>query len=600
VDCISKKTIFNICILAALFYCFAAISMGMENQSQLQNVSLEQSLNEKQENQSEMILLERQARNPLRGCTGSCSKSNGTGATVNICPCNFQEHFDQENSDLWLKSDWENIDPVYLNAWLPDPDHIKVADGNLQLILDNEPCIDDVSLCHGQNFASGQYYTACNDFQYGNLSARIMAGKGNGVITSMYLFEDGGVAGVQDEIDIEIFGKYPTAPGRWEMQTNYFRQGDMGDCWEPYGIPEPCHVGVIPLSFDPTESYHDYAISWIGEGETCTDIKWYVDDKLRRHVWLDKNGYIHSNIFDEIGNIIESSNIYKGSLPNAGSRIILGLWAAQNWDLAGVFNYVSPITAKFDWMAFSQPACASDQIGVFRNGPWYLDSNGNRVWDPESGDIAFWFGTSGDIPISGDWDGDGKDEIGVFRNGPWYLDYNGNMAWDPGSADVSFWFGTTGDQPVTGDWNGDGKDEIGVFRNGPWYLDYNGNRVWDPESGDIAFWFGTSGDMPVSGDWNGDGKDEIGVFRNGPWYLDYNGNRVWDPESDDVSFWFGTSGDMPVAGNWNSDGKDEIGVFRNGPWYLDYNGNRVWEPSSGDISCWFGTSGDRPVSGRWS
>ena len=525
--------------------------MGKENQSQLQNVSLEQSLFEKQVNQSEIILLERQARNPLRGCTGSCSTSNSTRATVNVCPCNFIDHFYQENSDLWLKSDWENIDPVYLNAWLPDPNHINISDGNLCLILNNEPCIDDVSSCHGQDFASGQYYTACDDFRYGSLSAKIMAGKGNGAITSMYLFEDGGAAGEQDEIDVEIFGKDADAPAIWEMQTNYFRKGDMGDCWEPYGIPEPCHVGVIPLSFDPTESYHNYTISWIGEGEICTDINWYVDDKLRRHVWLDGNGYIHSNIFDESGNIIESSNIYEGSLPNAGSRIILGLWAAQNWDLAGEFNYVSPITAKFDWMTYSQPDCLPDQIGVFRNGPWYLDYNGNRVWDPESGDVSFWLGTSGDIPVAGDWNGDGKDEIGVFRNGPWYLDYNGNREWDPLSGDVSFWFGTSGDIPVAGDWNGDGKDEIGVFRNGPWYLDYNGNREWNPLAGDVSFWFGTSGDLPVAGDWNGDGKDEFGVFRNGPWYLDYNGNRAWDPSFGDISCWFGTSGDRPVSGVWS-------------------------------------------------
>ena len=102
------------------------------------------------------------------------------------------------------------------------------------------------------------------------------------------------------------------------------------------------------------------------------------------------------------------------------------------------------------------------------------------------------------------------EQIGAFRNGPWYLDYNGNRVWDPASGDVSFWFGTSGDLPLAGDWNGDGKDEIGVFRNGPWYLDYNGNRVWDPASGDVSFWFGTSGDLPLAGDWNGDGKDEIG------------------------------------------------------------------------------------------
>ena len=281
--------------------------------------------------------------------------------------------------------------------------------------------------------------------------------------------------------------------------------------------------------------------------------------------------------------------------------------AAHIWNSSGIYQVRAMATnskgASSEW---SDPlevdiaaGIAADKIGVFRNGPWYIDYNGNKEWDPDSGDVSFWFGTGGDLPFAGDWSGDDVDEIGVFRNGPWYIDHNGNRQWDPDSGDLSFWFGTSGDFPIAGDWNGDGRDEIGVFRNGPWYLDYNGNRVWDPDSGDVSFWFGTSGDLPIAGDWNGDGKDEIGVFRNGPWYLDYNGNREWDPASGDVSFWFGTSGDAPLAGDWNSDGIDEIGVFRNGPWYLDYNGNREWDPASGDVSFWFGTSGDRPVEGRW-
>ena len=281
--------------------------------------------------------------------------------------------------------------------------------------------------------------------------------------------------------------------------------------------------------------------------------------------------------------------------------------AAHFWNSSGIYQVRAMATnskgASSGWSAALEvdiaAGIAADKIGVFRNGPWYIDYNGNKEWDPDSGDVSFWFGTGGDLPFAGDWSGDDVDEIGVFRNGPWYIDHNGNRQWDPDSGDVSFWFGTSGDFPIAGDWNGDGRDEIGVFRNGPWYLDYNGNRVWDPDSGDVSFWFGTSGDLPIAGDWNGDGKDEIGVFRNGPWYLDYNGNREWDPASGDVSFWFGTSGDAPLAGDWNSDGIDEIGVFRNGPWYLDYNGNREWDPASGDVSFWFGTSGDRPVEGRW-
>ena len=103
-----------------------------------------------------------------------------------------------------------------------------------------------------------------------------------------------------------------------------------------------------------------------------------------------------------------------------------------------------------------------------------------------------------DIRMSANEGPRGADKIGVLRNGAWYLDYNGNRVWD--SGDVSGGFGTSGDLPVAGDWNVDGKDEIGVFRSGTWYLDYNGNRVWD--SGDVSGGFGTSGDLPVAGYWN--------------------------------------------------------------------------------------------------
>ena len=88
-----------------------------------------------------------------------------------------------------------------------------------------------------------------------------------GVVTGMFLL--GGSAGSQDEIDVEVFGKKAVEPGTWEVQTNYYVKGSQGNCGEPYGIPEPCHVSVIPIDFNPTESYHIYNISWIGEGENC-------------------------------------------------------------------------------------------------------------------------------------------------------------------------------------------------------------------------------------------------------------------------------------------------------------------------------------------
>ena len=156
---------------------------------------------------------------------------------------------------------------------------------------------------------------------------------------------------------------------------------------------------------------------------------------------------------------------------------------------------------------------------------------------------------------SGDWSGSGFAQIGVFRNGSWYLDANGNGQWDGCTVDrcVIGSFGEPGDLPVVGDWNRDGQTDLGVFRNGQWYLDANGNGLWDGCSIDrcTLSGFGEPGDQPIASDWTGDGVVKIGVFRNGSWYFD-NGNGQWDGCTVDrcVIARFGQPDDLPVTGRW--------------------------------------------------
>ncbi|MEH0936731.1 FG-GAP repeat domain-containing protein, partial [Micromonospora psammae] len=74
-----------------------------------------------------------------------------------------------------------------------------------------------------------------------------------------------------------------------------------------------------------------------------------------------------------------------------------------------------------------------------------------------------------------------------------------------------FGHGPSGDLPVAGDWNNDGRDTVGVFRpgNSTWYLT-NGTGVLDAE---FIFGHGPSGDVPVTGDWDNDGDATPGVRR---------------------------------------------------------------------------------------
>jgi C1A family cysteine protease len=248
-----------------------------------------------------------------------------------------------------------------------------------------------------------------------------------------------------------------------------------------------------------------------------------------------------------------------------------------------------------------------DKIGVFRSGTWYIDYNGNFAWDGIDKSVIL--GQAGDVPVIGDWNGNGNKKIGVFRDGFWILDGNGNYLWDGTGTgnDIVAGFGMAGDVPVIADWLGTGKDKIGVFRNGFWILDGNGNYLWDGTGtgNDIVAGFGAAGDVPVVKDWNGDGLPEIAVFRasSGEWIIDYNGNYAWDGTGtgNDVIAWLGQTGDVAVAGDWSGTGTDKFGVFRNGFWILDANGNYAWDGSGSgkDIVTGFGTAGDIPVVGKW-
>lgn len=247
--------------------------------------------------------------------------------------------------------------------------------------------------------------------------------------------------------------------------------------------------------------------------------------------------------------------------------------------------------------------------GIFMpGGQFILDTNGNRQED--SGDFKYGFGLSGDIAIVGDWNGDGVTKIGVFRGGQWFLDYNGNGIWDGPDVDRHFAFGLSTDSPVVGDWDGTGTTKIGVVRaGGSWSLDWNGNGNWDGETVDRHYQFGNSSMTAVVGDWTGDGRTKIGMFEGGHWWLDTDGNGAWD-EAVDTHFQFGSSsgGDLPLVGDWNGTGTDKAAVLsgdaRRRTGIVDYDGSHTWSSDNPQQTINYfpdqGDRGQRFIAKRWS
>ena len=258
-----------------------------------------------------------------------------------------------------------------------------------------------------------------------------------------------------------------------------------------------------------------------------------------------------------------------------------------------------------EWVVNVNIGLKTTKVGIYKDGTWYLDMNGNGAWDGAVPDkMVTSFGQAGWTPILGDWNGDGTTKIGIYKDGTWYLDMNGNGVWDGPTTDKMVTsFGQVGWTPVLGDWNHDGTTKIGIYKDGTWYLDMNGNGVWDgPTTDKMVTSFGQVGWTPILGDWNHDGTTKIGIYKDGTWYLDMNGNGIWDgPTTDRLISPWGGSAWTPVLGDWNGDGSTKVGIYNSGSWYLDMNGNGVWDGPSIDrqVSA-FGMSGWSSVTGKWS
>ena len=206
--------------------------------------------------------------------------------------------------------------------------------------------------------------------------------------------------------------------------------------------------------------------------------------------------------------------------------------------------------------AFS-PTTFSNQFGVFRptTGEWVLYSQPTIVW-----------GVNGDIPVPGDYNGDGLSDIGVWRPsiGVWFIRNVATANW-----------GAPGDIPVPADYLGNNMTNFAVWRpsNAGWFINGLSPIVW-----------GSPGDIPVPADYFGDERVEIAVFRpsEGVWYV-----RGWDGES--RAFPFGVNGDIPVPADYDGDGKADIAVWRpsDGRWYIR------------DVAIvQYGVSGDIPANKR--
>ena len=132
-----------------------------------------------------------------------------------------------------------------------------------------------------------------------------------------------------------------------------------------------------------------------------------------------------------------------------------------------------------------------------------------------------WFCVGDEVCLTGDFNGDGRQDLVTFTRGSTADVY---VALSTGTGFVGTgwkwhdWFAAGTEIPLVGDFNGDGRDDIATFTRGSTadvYVALSTGSSFSGTGWKWHDWFAAGTEIPLVGDFNGDGRDDIVTFLKG-------------------------------------------------------------------------------------
>jgi len=176
----------------------------------------------------------------------------------------------------------------------------------------------------GKTYKGGELRTI-QTYRYGRIEARIKAAVGDGIVNSLFTYNDyiSGGAENWNEIDIEFLGNQPNV-----VQFNTITANQVH------------HVYVQSLAFQPADEFHTYAFEW-----TPTYVAWFVDG-----VEVHRQTGAHINSLDKY------------------QKIMMNIWPPNYPDWVGILDPANlSVYAYYDWIRYCAYVPGTGNTGTDNN-----------------------------------------------------------------------------------------------------------------------------------------------------------------------------------------------------------------------------------------